>query len=147
MTEEGLQVTRRDDLPLRGGVRNADGRVSIPSIQIQPKTTGRQMQNENRRRPERWRSGIGISVLTVERFSPLMKGTAFAGANCRGWKAFLWRVPPFLCAVKEMGVHIKRKRRILRNHRSRSGIIPPPSRLCSYGRATSSSEEVLQFSR
>ena len=47
------------------------------------------MQNENRRRPERWRSGIGISVLPVERFSPLMKGTAFAGANCRGWKAFL----------------------------------------------------------
>jgi len=32
------------------------------------------MQNENRRRPERWRSGIGITVLTVERFSPLMKG-------------------------------------------------------------------------
>ena len=67
------------------------------------------MENENRRRPERWRSGIGISVLMVERFSPLMKGTAFAGANCRGWKAFLWRVPPFLCAVKEMGVHNKQK--------------------------------------
>ena len=47
------------------------------------------MQNENRRRPERWRSGIGTAVLTVERFSPLMKGTAFAGANSRGWKAFL----------------------------------------------------------
>jgi len=87
------------------------------------------MENENRRRPERWRSGIGITVLTVERFSPLMKGTAFAGANSRGWKAFLWRVPPFLCAVKEMGVHIKRKRQILRNHRNLSGIIPPPSRL------------------
>jgi len=67
------------------------------------------MENENRRRPERWRSGIGITVLTVERFSPLMKGTAFAGANSRGWKAFLWRVPPFLCAVKEMGVHNKQK--------------------------------------
>ena len=32
------------------------------------------MENENRRRPERWRSGIGITVLPVERFSPLMKG-------------------------------------------------------------------------
>ncbi len=32
------------------------------------------MENENRRRPERWRSGIGTTVLLVERFSPLMKG-------------------------------------------------------------------------
>jgi len=58
----------------KGGVCKADGGIVIPSCQIQPKTTGRQMENENRRRPERWRSGIGISVLLVERFSPLMKG-------------------------------------------------------------------------
>ena len=113
--------------------------ISAPTITVESKR-----QNENRRRPERWRSGIEISVLSVERFSPLMKGTAFAGANCRGWKAFLWQhkrrsascgryseaftgaavgfmqgvcrsrktltarvTPPFLCAVKEMGVHYK----------------------------------------
>ena len=39
---------------------------------------------ENRRRPERWRSGFGISVLPAVRFVPFDKGTAFAGANCRG---------------------------------------------------------------
>ena len=89
-TEEGLPGNPEGSLPCaKGGVTEGDGGIVIPSCQIQPKTTGRQMQNENRRRPERWRSGIGTAVLPVERFSPLMKGTAFAGANCRGWKAFL----------------------------------------------------------
>ena len=39
------------------------------------------------------------------RFSPL-EGTAFAGANCRGEGVSLAVTPPFLCAVKEMGVYL-----------------------------------------
>ena len=34
--------------------------------------------------PEQRRWRIESAVLSVERFSPLFKGTAFAGANCRG---------------------------------------------------------------
>ena len=34
--------------------------------------------------PERRRSELEISVLPVVRFVPFDKGTAFAGANCRG---------------------------------------------------------------
>ena len=34
--------------------------------------------------PERRRSGLEIPVLPVVRFVPFDKGTAFAGANCRG---------------------------------------------------------------
>ncbi len=42
--------------------------------------------------------------LPVVRFSPL-EGTAFAGANRRGEGVSLTVLPPFLCAVKEMGVN------------------------------------------
>ena len=38
-------------------------------------------------------------------FCPL-EGTAFAGANCRGGGVSLAALPPFLCAIKEMGVNI-----------------------------------------
>ncbi|MBR2639567.1 MAG: hypothetical protein IKD39_03250 [Oscillospiraceae bacterium] len=47
---------------------------------------------------------LKIAILSVERFSPL-KGTAFAGANSRGEGVSLAVIPPFLCAVKEMGVY------------------------------------------
>jgi len=49
------------------------------------------MLNENRRRPERWRSEIEIAFRSAERFSPL-EGTAFAGANCRG--VFFFQAQP-----------------------------------------------------
>jgi hypothetical protein len=44
--------------------------------------------------------------LAVGRFVPFAKGTAFAGANCGGEGVSLTVLPPFLCAVKEMGVNI-----------------------------------------
>jgi len=74
-TEEGLQATRRAASLVQREVsaKLTEGCQSHP-VKKQPEIAGRQMQNENRRRPERWRSGIGTAVLPVERFSPLMKG-------------------------------------------------------------------------
>ncbi|MBQ2388929.1 MAG: hypothetical protein II305_02630 [Clostridia bacterium] len=50
--------------------------------------------------------GIRNSYLPVEHFVPFAKGTVDAGANCRGEGVSLAVLPPFLCAVKEMGVNI-----------------------------------------
>lgn len=64
------------------------------------------MYIENRCRPRAATVKIRKHYLPVGHLSPL-EGTAFAGANRRGEGVSLAVLPPFLCAVKEMGVNIK----------------------------------------
>ena len=63
------------------------------------------MYIENRCRPRAATVKIRKHYLPVGHLSPL-EGTAFAGANRRGEGVSLAVLPPFLCAVKEMGVNI-----------------------------------------
>ena len=51
---------------------------------IKLKTQPSKNRNENRRRPERWRSKLEIAIFR--------------------WSVYLAGLPLFLCAVKEMGV-------------------------------------------
>ena len=70
----------------------------VPSTKL----TERKMYIENRCRPRAATVKIRKHYLPVGHLSPL-EGTAFAGANRRGEGVSLAVLPPFLCAVKEMG--------------------------------------------
>ena len=64
-------------------------------------------KNGIRCRPERRRSGFGITVLSVVRFVPFVKGTAVAGATA-GVSLF-FQVQPGFFKKKKWGCNIKKR--------------------------------------
>ena len=65
-------------------------------------------EKQNWKPPSAWTMAVQNRKhkLSGGEFCPL-EGTAFAGANCRGESVSLAVLPPFLCAVKEMGVNTR----------------------------------------